>query len=473
MIAEKLRKSILQAAIEGKLTEQRPEDGDARDLVTEIKIEKKELIKAGKIKKEKTLPEITADEIPFDIPNNWCWVRLGDYIKLKSGIDLKPDKYNDKTKGIPYITGASNIENGNVLINRWTEYPTRITEPMDILLTCKGTVGKLAITNTEAHIARQIMSIRPFKKLEREYLLLLLEYNTDNLQKNSLGIIPGIRREDVLNMLLPFPPHNEQLRIIDIYKKYSSIVDSIEASEMKLEKIDNSFEEKLKSSILQTAMQGKLTDQLPEDGDAHDLLEEIQAEKQCLIEEGRLKKQKLLPPITEEEIPFDIPDNWIWVRLGDCTDMYTGDSIPKLKKKLEYEGLDEGYPYIATKDVWFDGTVDYNNGVRIPFDEPKFRIAEAGTPLLCIEGGSAGRKIGLLNQDVCFGNKLCNFNPIGYNEKFLYYYLQSSSFLSNFKEGMTGIIGGISLKNLKNIIIPLSPTDEQKRIVSKLEKLLS
>lgn len=296
----------------------------------------------------------------------------------------------------------------------------------------------------------------------------------DEFTKSASGaVVKNLNRDKVKNTLIPLPPIGEQERIVYIIEDIIFKIEDLSRLEEELKTYEDKFPDEIKDAILYAAMQGKLTDQLPEDGDAHVLLEEIQVEKQSLIAEGKLKKEKRLPPITEEEIPFDIPDNWVWVRLGDCTDISTGNSIPKLKKELEYEGLDEGYPYIATKDVWFDGTVDYKNGVRIPFDEPKFRIANAGTPLLCIEGGSAGRKIGMLNQDVCFGNKLCNLNPIRYNEKFLFYYLQSSSFLSNFKEGMTGIIGGISLKNLKNIIIPLPPTDEQKRIVSKLEKLLS
>lgn len=466
MIAEKLRKSILQAAIEGKLTEQLPEDGDARDLVAEIKKEKEELIKAGKIKKEKPLPDITEEEIPFDIPDNWCWVRLGDYIQLKSGIDLKPDKYNDKTKGIPYITGASNIENGNVLINRWTEYPTRFAEPMDILLTCKGTVGKLAITNTEAHIARQIMSIQPFKNLEREYLLLLLEYNTDHLQKNSQGIIPGIRREDVLNMLLPFPPHNEQLRIFDIFKKYSLIVDSIEVSEIKLGEIDNSFEEKLKSSILQAAMQGKLTEQLPEDGDAQDLLEKIKAEKQSLIEKGKLKKQKPLPPITEEEIPFDIPDNWVWVRLGNVGKIQTGNT----PKKTKPENYGDFIPFISPGDIK-NGAVDYHNNGLSEIGKNNGRLVNRNSILQVCIGGSMG-KAAINQKCVSFNQQINSFTPYIGDVNYYYYILSSKFFIDTMKNKSTGTATPIINKTMwSSILIPLAPISEQEEIVKKISGL--
>lgn len=479
MIAEKLRKSILQAAIEGKLTEQLPEDGDARDLVEKIKKEKEELIKAGKIKKEKPLPEITEDEIPFDIPDNWCWVRLGE-IYWNMG-QTKP------SKKLSYIdTGA--VDNNKLEINydnlkqiNKNDAPSRarkiIINNSVIFSSVRPYLRNVAVINFEnpenyiastAFIVMDTLIHPHFLK----YYLVSDWFISETIRVSTGSNYPAINDTNFKKLIIALPPLDEQERIVKQLDKIIKVTLILEESEKKLIKLDSEFSEKLKNSILQAAMQGELTDQLPEDGDAHVLLEEFRVQKERLIAEGKIKKQKLLPEITADEIPFDIPDNWVWVRLGDCTDMYTGNSIPKLEKELEYEGLDEGYPYIATKDVWFDGTVDYKNGVRIPFDEPKFRIADAGTPLLCIEGGSAGRKIGMLNQDVCFGNKLCNFNPIGYNEKFLFYYLQSSSFLSNFKEGMTGIIGGISLKNLKNIIIPIPPIYEQKRIVSNLEKLL-
>ena len=162
MTPQELRSSILQLAIQGRLVEQRPEEGTAEELYRQIQSEKQSLIQFGKIKKEKPLPEITEDEIPFDIPESWKWVRLGSIISLLSGADLPPDKYNGLGNGIPYITGASNIEGNTVIINRWTEYPKNIAQQGDLLLTCKGTVGKTSILiEKEVHIARQIMAITP------------------------------------------------------------------------------------------------------------------------------------------------------------------------------------------------------------------------------------------------------------------------------------------------------------------------
>ena len=171
------------------------------------------------------------------------------------------------------------------------------------------------------------------------------------------------------------------------------------------------------------------------------------------------------------ETPFDIPETWVWSTLGLCCEMYTGNSISETVKAAKYAGLETGYDYIATKDVTFNQEICYNNGVRIPYNEG-FKVAYKDAILMCIEGGSAGRKIGILDRDVCFGNKLCSFHAQSIDNKYLYYYLQSWLFKELFSGNMTGIIGGVSIKKLKEISIPVAPLDEQKLIVTKIEELL-
>ncbi len=177
------------------------------------------------------------------------------------------------------------------------------------------------------------------------------------------------------------------------------------------------------------------------------------------------------PVCIDDEIPFDIPDNWEWVRINTIREVYTGNSINKTEKETKFTGLDEGYNYIATKDVKFDNSIDYDNGVKIPKDLEKFRLAPPGSVLLCIEGGSAGRKIGILNQEVCFGNKLACFKTFNEDNDFLFYYLQSPNFKEIFKSKKTGIIGGVGIAKLRNVLMPIPPVNEQKRIINKIRLL--
>ena len=210
-----LKAKLIDAAIRGKLTEQLPEDGTAEELYQKIQAEKQELIRAGKIKKEKPLPEIVADEISIEIPANWKSCRLGSIITLVSGTDYKPEEYNAEMRGTPYITGASNLLPEGVLINRWTETPRCIANKGDVLLVCKGSgYGKVAMCDIEeAHIARQIMALKKTDLLDMRYILYYLVANFSYLKGKGQGLIPGVDRKSVLNMIFPLPPLAEQKRI--------------------------------------------------------------------------------------------------------------------------------------------------------------------------------------------------------------------------------------------------------------------
>ena len=211
-----LKSKIIDAGIQGKLTEQLPEDGTAEELYQQIQQEKLALEKAGKIKKSKPLPPISDEEKPFDIPENWKWVKLGNVITLASGTDFKPEDYNDAGIGMPYMTGASNIENDKLIINRWTPCPRNIAREGELLLVCKGSgFGKLVICNvSETHIARQFMSIRPYSGVDVNYVKALMTNSFQIIKEAGKGLIPGVDRDTVLNIPLPLPPLAEQKRIV-------------------------------------------------------------------------------------------------------------------------------------------------------------------------------------------------------------------------------------------------------------------
>ena len=246
----KLAKSkILDLAIRGQLVPQDPNDEPASVLLERIRAEKEELIKAGKIKRDKKESVIFKGEdnsyyekigstiknidnsIPFEIPENWCFIRLKELWKLISGRDLSPSEYNDNQDGIPYITGASNFRNGTIELVRWTSSPQVITKQGDLLLTCKGTVGELAFNDFgNAHIARQIMAIRNTYGLNVEYLSFCISFYIEEIKAVAKGLIPGISREDILNLILPIPPENYQKLVVSQITKSNHALYLIEKS---------------------------------------------------------------------------------------------------------------------------------------------------------------------------------------------------------------------------------------------------
>ena len=242
-----LKSKILDLAIRGKLVPQDPNDEPASVLLERIRAEKEELIKQGKIKRDKKESVIFKgddnsyyekvgnklncidEEIPFKLPEGWAFIRLKTAWELISGRDLSPSDYNDKNNGIPYITGASNFKNGHVSLVRWTPVPQVITQKGDLLLTCKGTIGEIAYNNFgKAHIARQIMAIRNNYSLNVDFLALCIEYSMTKIKQAAKGLIPGISREDILNLVIPIPPTKEQEKICDKLKVTFSAIKHIE-----------------------------------------------------------------------------------------------------------------------------------------------------------------------------------------------------------------------------------------------------
>ena len=525
MTAKNLKNALLQEAVQGKLVPQIASEGNARDLLEEIKKEKLSHgfansygICDGKNKKTKSsdlrsksqirvTTEITEDEIPFEIPENWCWCRLGEVTEIARGGSPRPikDYLTTDEDGYNWIKIGDTDKDGKY-INRTAEKikkeglnKTRFVHKGDFLLTNSMSFGRPYILNIDGCIHDGWLVISPKDNIfNKDFLYYVLSstfaYN-QFCDSVSGAVVKNLNSDKVRESLFPLPPLAEQKRIVAAIEKFMPLIEEYSKKETQLKAINEKIGTFTKKAILQEAVQGKLVPQIASEGNARDLLEEIRNERLShgfansygiCSEKGKKSKssdlrsksqirvtKKELPEITEDEIPFDIPENWCWCRLSELCNLYTGDSINETEKKLKYTNIKEGWFYIGTKDVNFDQTINYDNGIKIPFEKDNFRIAPKNTVLMCIEGGSAGRKIAFTNQDVCFGNKLCCFNSYKNEiEKFIFYFLQSTLFTDAFKDNINGIIGGVSINNLKGMLFPLPPLAEQKRIVAAIEKML-
>ncbi len=496
MTAKDLKNALLQEAVQGKLVPQIASEGNARDLLEEIRKEKLSHgldfanAKSGKRKSKKETAlagsnpcDITEDEIPFDIPESWCWCRLGEIVSiLGDGIHGTP---NYDISGNYYFVNGNNLNNGKIEIkpdtkkvnqSEYEKYKKELNNNT-VFVSINGTLGNIAFYENEKIILGKSACYFNLIKNEMKiyiYWLIKTKYFLDYANEEATGTtIKNVSLAAMRNFPIPLPPLAEQKRIVAAIEKFMPLIEEYGKKETQLKAINEKIGKLTKKAILQEAVQGKLVPQIASEGNARDLLEEIKKEKAKLVKEGKIKKEKPLPEITEDEIPFDIPESWCWCRLSELCNLYTGDSINETEKKLKYTNVKEGWFYIGTKDVNFDQTINYDNGIKIPFEKDNFRIAPKNTVLMCIEGGSAGRKIAFTNQDVCFGNKLCCFNSYKNEiEKFIFYFLQSTLFTDAFKDNINGIIGGVSINNLKGMLFPLPPLAEQKRIVATIEKIL-
>lgn len=483
MTAQDLKNSILQLAMQGKLVEQRAEEGTARELIEQIGIEKERLIKEEKIKKEKPLPKTKEGEIPFEIPGSWEWVRLGNCISLLSGQDMTPDKYNDGGMGIPYLTGASNIEDGKIIINRWTDEPKAIAIEGNLLITCKGTIGVTCIlTEKKVHIARQIMAITAIC-VDIEYINKFLQLYVGVLKNKAKSMIPGIERKDILNAMVPLPPLAEQKRIVAKIEELLLYIEKYDKAYSKLKRLDKKFSEDIQKSILQYAMQGKLVEQRAEEGTGDELYYQIQAVKKKMIQASGIKKGKSLPEVSEAEKPFDIPTSWRWVRLGEIIVFQGGYAfksdtyIEKSDNQVVRLGnVKNNNLLLHEKEVFVSDELAKKNTAYM-IRENDILVSMTGTRrkkdyfyTVLVGKNDVSQKNLYLNQRVgCF-------RAIeGIYHKYLLLALQNDiiKYIIFTKETGTANQGNLGSEDMKQFVyIPLPPYEEQKRIVEELEKIM-
>ena len=477
MLADKLRKSVLQSAIQGKLTEQLATDDKAEDLLQAIKEEKELLIKEKKIKKQKPLPEITEEEIPFEIPENWRWVRLGEISLLNIGLTFKPTEISNEGT---IVLRSSNIKNGKIdlsdIVRINKEIPVSKLAKKNDLLICvrngsKKLVGKTAIIENDNFAFGAFMSICRSKCYKYLYYYLSSPLFRGNFDSVTTTTINQITQTNLKNRIVPLPPLAEQKRIVEKLDNVLANIDELKANEEKLSILQKNFPDKLKKSILQSAIQGKLTEQLATDDKVEDLLQAIKEEKERLIKEKKIKKQKPLPEITEDEIPFAIPENWKWIRLGEIVSIL-GDGLhgtPIYDESGEYYFIN-GNNLLEEKIIIKSTTKKVS---QIEYEKYKKNLNK-DTMLVSING-TIGNVAFYDNEKVMLGKSVCYFNLLkNVNKKYLKYIFYSVYFIKYVNKMATGsTIKNLSLKAMNLFIIPLPPLAEQKRIVEKLDKLLA
>ena len=486
MTPQELKSSILQLAIQGRLVEQRPEEGTGEELYRQIQAEKKRLIQEGKIKKEKPLPEIAEDEVPFEIPESWKWVRVAQVVTLNPKNDL--DDHLD-TAFIPMPCVSDGFRNSHTFeVKKWGEIKKGFTHFAD------GDIGVAKITpcfqnrksvvfqglpngygagTTELSIVRVINTT-----ILREYLLWFFksEYFIVNGVKSFTGTAgqQRIHKDYLATCLFPLPPLAEQKRIVAQIEELLSYLDRYEKAWNRLEEFNRRFPVDMQKSILQMAIQGKLVEQRPEEGTGEELYRQIQAEKQALIKAGRIKKEKPLPEIAEDEVPFEIPEGWKWVRLGQAIDMLSGFAFKSSDfKETGHYRLLRGINLGVATTRW-DDTVYVD---EMPKKLEPYRI-QKGDVLIGLDRPwiSDGIRVTIYNdeeQTYVVQRVLRVRETCAIIKEYIALLLRSNLFKSAVEGQTTGIsVPHISPGQVGNVVIPLPPIAEQKRIVARLEEIL-
>ena len=483
MTPEQLRTSILQYAMEGKLVKQDSNDEPASELVKRSQDKKIELIKNGELKKSKKLPVITDGEKPFNIPDNWAWSRLGDLFTILRGGSPRPIKSfltNDEN-GINWIKIGDTDPNSKYITKTEEKIipeglkKSRAVHIGDFVLSNSMSFGRPYILKINGAVHDGWLIISDYDQVFNKdflYYLLLSSFVKKQFSIAATGsTVKNLNRERVANTIGVIPPLEEQKRIVAKIEKLMPLVDEYAESYNRLQKIDNEFEDKLKQSVLQYAMEGKLVKQNPSDEPASELIKKIENEKAELVKEGKIKKSKKLPVITDDEKPFDIPDSWEWVRLKQITtygnfNSIKGSSIPDNSWVVDMKDVRKnggGFSEIVRRkstDIYKSNKYSFNkNAVLYGKLRPYLRKVE-------IAQTSGFTTTEMLPINVV---DLSTLVP-----QYLRYAMLSPYFVNLVNDSMYGMkMPRVGTTFLAKMVVPLPPLEEQKRIVEKVEELQS
>ncbi|EPS4684587.1 restriction endonuclease subunit S [Salmonella enterica subsp. enterica] len=498
---KKLRELILELAVRGKLVPQDPNDEPASELLKRIAAEKAELVKQGKIKKQKPLPEISEEEKPFELPEGWEWVRFGSIYEMEYGNNLPQEKRSN--------SGEYNVYGSNGIVGTHNE--ACIKSPC-IVIGRKGSAGALNLSDQAACWVTDVAySTIPPSAMNLEFVF--VQFHTLGLDTLGKGIKPGLNRNDAYNLTIAIPPQSEQKAIVSKVNELMSLCDqleqhsltSLDAHQQLVEtllttltdsqnadqlaenwaRISEHFDtlfttetsiDALKQTILQLAVMGKLVPQDSNDEPASELLKRIAQEKAQLVKDGKMKKQKPLPPISDEEKPFELPEGWVYCRMDDLCSAITSGSTPS----KEIFSTDDGIPYLKVYNIR-NQQIDFKYQPQFiqrqyHFEKMQRSILYPGDVIMNIVGPPLG-KIAIIPDYYPEWN--CNQAIVLFRlikkdlNEYIYTYLLSGIFLDFIELIGTAGQDNISIAKSKNIVIPLPPIYEQKKIVEKLSEIMN
>lgn len=468
--AQALREKILDLAMRGKLVPQDPNDEPASVLLDKIKAKKAELIKEKKIKKTKSLPPITNEEKPFDIPDSWEWVRLGDIGTVATG--NTPSKRNLEFYGgnIPFVKPADiQIQeinyNTEEYLSNIGEKKGRIAYKDDILITCIGNLGRNNVINKKVAYNQQINSISPIiVNSELIHYFMSSNFFVSSMYKwASATTLPILNKTKLSRLIIPLPSLTEQKRIIVKIAQLFALLRKVETSTQQYAKLQTL----LKSKVLDLAMRGKLVKQDPNDEPASVLLEKIKAEKAELVKEKKIKKSKPLPPITDEEKPFDIPDSWEWVRLGDIATLISGKTEKAFTSPFGVKAI---YFKISDMNYEKNSLFAQTSQKSIVIDNEN-QFLPAGAVIFPKRGGAinTNKKRIVKCKNMVIDMNLMAISPVNCDMGGWIYWWFSSIDLKNIANGSN--VPQINNKDIEPLLVPIPSLVEQKKIIKKLKEL--
>lgn len=474
VLAEDLRRAVLQAALQGKLTKHLSNDSDASALYEKIDRIRAKKMKLG-IVKNKIMNPVQEDEIPFDIPEHWVWVRLNNIFNFIDYRGKTPQKVNNGVR----LIGSANIKMGYLDFSSEDKYisaeefETRksrgLTQEGDILFVTEGgSIGNVCLNSydKECSCGQRVITLQSYEKdiiCNKLFMYFIMSdyFQTLLSNKQTGSAATGIKGDILKTLVLPFPPIEEQKRIVNKINEIMPKIDEYEKIEKELDALKKQFPSNMKDALLQAAMQGKLSEQLESDSDVDELLEAIRKEKEKLIAQKKIKNEKPLPDIEEEEIPFDIPENWRWVRMGNIINLLSGQDL----QSDRYSENNIGIPYLTGASNFKDGDLIINR-----YTSSGTSIAYNGDLLLTCKG-TIGEMAFINFEKAHIARQIMSISKIG-NMSLRYIKLCLENFILKLKSNARSIIPGIDRKVLLSLLVPIPPIEEQQRIVERLEALL-